>query len=193
MREAIIFDTEFTTWEGAMQRRWSGPGEYRELVQIGAVRINATTFDVLETMELLTRPVRNPVLSDYFIKLTGITQEQLECEGVSFAAGLQRFMEFTKGLVPWSYGGDVDILAENMRLNSMPVPKGWWTCEQSNIATWFHQHAPETHKINSGRLALVVGAGQVHAEHTGLADSLSILAAAKLMVQQRGAPNPFLP
>lgn len=192
MREAVIFDTEFTTWEGALQRRWSGPGEFREIVQIGAVRFDAGNFAVIESMELLIRPVRNPVLSGYFVKLTGITQQKLEREGTSFADGLQRFLEFTKGLPPWSYGGDVDILAENMGFNCMPIPLHWWTCEQTNIAPWFHRHAPETVRVNSGRLALAVGAGQVSGEHTGLADSLSILAAAKLLVQQRGVRNPFL-
>eukprot|EP01046_Picozoa_sp_COSAG06_P036352 COSAG06_NODE_3999_length_4675_cov_2.774194_1_plen_231_part_00 len=28
----VFYDTEFTSWEGAMQRNWSNPDEYRELV-----------------------------------------------------------------------------------------------------------------------------------------------------------------
>ena len=31
-KEIIVFDTEYTTWEGAMARQWTGPNEYRELV-----------------------------------------------------------------------------------------------------------------------------------------------------------------
>lgn len=36
MKHFVIFDTEYTTWEGAADRDWTGPGEHREVVQIGA-------------------------------------------------------------------------------------------------------------------------------------------------------------
>lgn len=191
MKQAVVFDTEFTTWEGAMARKWSGPGEYRELVQIGAVRINASSFEVVETLDILVRPVRNPVLSGYFINLTGITQAMLEDKAVPFATALERFQDFVGQSVPWAYGGDVDVIAENMRLNDMAVPADWWTREQTNIGPWFHQHAPQTIGVNSGRLAKVLGAGEVSAEHTGLGDSLSIVAAAKKLVSELGLASPF--
>ena len=35
----IIFDTEFTAWEGSQERKWSGENEFRELVQISAIRV----------------------------------------------------------------------------------------------------------------------------------------------------------
>ncbi len=38
---AIIFDLEFTAWEGSVAHRWSRPGEFTELVQIGALKIDA--------------------------------------------------------------------------------------------------------------------------------------------------------
>ena len=33
----IIFDTEFTAWEGSMERKWSGENEYKELIQISTL------------------------------------------------------------------------------------------------------------------------------------------------------------
>ena len=191
MRQVVVFDTEFTTWEGAMQRRWSGPGELREIVQIGAVQIDAHSFDVLETFELLIKPVRNPCLSDYFISLTGITQEQVDTYGVGFSEGLTRFLSFAQGLPLWAYGADVDVLAENMGLYGVSIPPDWPTREQSNLAPWFHKQAPQTIGVNSGRLAQVLGAGAVHHEHTGLADSLSIVSAMKQLVVGQGASCPF--
>ena len=35
----VFYDTEYTSWEGAMQRNWSGPNEHRELVQLSAIRV----------------------------------------------------------------------------------------------------------------------------------------------------------
>ena len=43
----IIFDTEFTAWAGSQERDFSGPNEYRELVEIGAIKIDTRTFNEL--------------------------------------------------------------------------------------------------------------------------------------------------
>lgn len=37
----VIADLESTSWEGAQESGWSGPGQFREIVQIGAVRVDA--------------------------------------------------------------------------------------------------------------------------------------------------------
>ena len=42
--EVVVFDTEFTAWQGSMERGWSGPGEHKEIVQIGAVLLDARTL-----------------------------------------------------------------------------------------------------------------------------------------------------
>ena len=35
----IIYDTEYTSWQGSQERDWSGAREYQELVQIGAIHV----------------------------------------------------------------------------------------------------------------------------------------------------------
>lgn len=189
---AIVFDTEYTAWEGSLQRGWSGPNEYREVVQIGAVKIDAQKFEVLDTFELLIKPVRNPQLSDYFIKLTGITQAAVDAEGVSLAEGVGRFMAFAEGLPPMSYGADMDVLTENMRLLGMPVSDDFPTAEITNLAPWMHRYAPETATVHSGWLAQTLGVPLDISRHTGLGDSLSIVAAIRELVLNRGAPSPFI-
>ena len=37
--EFVLFDLEFTAWEGSLERGWSEPWEAREIIQIGAVRV----------------------------------------------------------------------------------------------------------------------------------------------------------
>jgi inhibitor of KinA sporulation pathway (predicted exonuclease) len=81
IRAAVVFDLEFTAWEGSMAARWSRPGEFTELVQIGAVRLNADTFEELGAIDLLVRPRLNPVLSDYFVELTGIGNVEMAARG----------------------------------------------------------------------------------------------------------------
>ena len=37
----VVFDLEWTAWEGSIQRGWSEDWEHREIVQIGAVLVDA--------------------------------------------------------------------------------------------------------------------------------------------------------
>ena len=39
-KEAVIYDLEFTTWPGALERNWLGKGEYREIIRIGAIIVD---------------------------------------------------------------------------------------------------------------------------------------------------------
>ena len=62
---ATNFDLEFTAWEGSAARGWSGPDEYREIVHIGAVRVDGgNAFAEVDRFTATVRPVRNPVLGD---------------------------------------------------------------------------------------------------------------------------------
>ncbi|HJO97979.1 MAG TPA: hypothetical protein QF891_08275, partial [Rhodospirillales bacterium] len=36
----VVLDMEWTAWEGSRARRWGAPDEYREVVQIGAVKLD---------------------------------------------------------------------------------------------------------------------------------------------------------
>src|SRR3989338_11023344 len=104
----VVFDTEYTSWEGAQARKWSGPNEYREIVQIGAVRVDASTPDFKEVDSLLiyVKPVKNPTLSQYFIDLTGITQETVDTRGVTLAEAVQKFYTWSAGYTCYSWGLD---------------------------------------------------------------------------------------
>lgn len=110
----IVMDTEFTTWPGAMDRDWSNPDEWRELVQIAAVKIDpAQGFKEVDTFDVLVKPQWNPQLSDYFCDLTAISQEDVDTKGLLFNQAAEKFAQFVKGSDVWSYGGDEKIFWEN--------------------------------------------------------------------------------
>ena len=93
-----VFDLEYTTWEGAAARRWSGPGEYYEVVQFGVIILELEpNLTEVSSFEVLTRPEFNPVLSEYFTELTGITNADLDTGAVSFGAGFDQFVQFCAG------------------------------------------------------------------------------------------------
>jgi hypothetical protein len=66
----VIADCEYTTWPGALESGWKGANQHREIVQIGAVRLDAQ-YRELASMALLVKPKINPVLSGLFCTLTG--------------------------------------------------------------------------------------------------------------------------
>lgn len=121
----VVWDTEFTAWPGSQERGWTAPGEHRELVQIGAVALDATAdLKEIATFERIIQPKINPRLSDYFVDLTGITQERVDREGVPFPGALDGFAGFVNR---WSggigsFGRDDIVLDENCALHGIALP-----------------------------------------------------------------------
>jgi inhibitor of KinA sporulation pathway (predicted exonuclease) len=186
----VFFDTEFTTWEGALARQWSGPGEFREVVQIGAMRVDARSLTAVERFDVLVRPAKNPVLSDYFVQLTGITQAAVDATGLSLQAAVARFKAFIGESPAASYGDDALVIRENQQLLGLPED-----FHARNIGPWFMEHGAAygvRKGVNSGALARTVGAplAAVVAEHNALEDVRSILAAYALLIE-KGAPSFF--
>jgi len=121
--EIIIWDCEWTCWPGSEKRFWTGPQDLRELIQIGAVRLRASDFVELGSFEVLIKPVVNKTLSDYFIKLTGITQDEVDKKGIPFKKACQMFFDFvgSANLYSWNID-DFFTLAENYKRNNIVLP-----------------------------------------------------------------------
>lgn len=188
MAQVILFDTEFTAWRGSMARGWKGPGEHQEIVQIGAVRLDAQELKELAAFQVLIRPVINPVLSSYFVGLTRITNERLDDEGVSFEEGLARFAGFAGTNPCFSYGRDDLVIARNAAL--LGRPDLWRQPPATNLRLWLERVGVPLAGVHSGELAAHVGAAAQGRVHDALADARSLAEATRFLVA-RGAPNPF--
>jgi DNA polymerase III epsilon subunit-like protein len=182
----VVFDLEFTAWPGSVERKWSGPGEHREVVQIGAVALGV---DLAETgsLDLLVRPRINPVLSDYLIELTGITNEELTARGIDFADAFPRFLAFVAGRPLFCFGRDDFVLSENVKLYGLnlevPVAR--------NIGQWMRQAGIDVTGLHSCDLARAAGVPHDGRAHNALEDARSVAKAIRTLVA-RGAPHPLL-
>jgi inhibitor of KinA sporulation pathway (predicted exonuclease) len=188
--ESIIFlDTEYTAWLGSMERNWSAIGEYRELVQIGAVRVDHGLAEI-ETIDLLVKPVRNPLLSRYFVELTGIDQQRLERDGLAFAVAWKRFSEFLLRYpaIVYSNGRDDHILAENLHLQGMPAQLP--DCEFRDIQPWIRQATGAPEFVPSCDFPLASGLEQSGQKHDALADARSVARAVRSLRSRGGPPLP---
>lgn len=118
----VVYDTEFTSWEGFIEKRFKEAGRYPEIIQIGAVVLDIEDdFNELDTFTTLVRPRVNPILSQYIMDLTQITQDEIDHHGVTFAEALDAFVRFVpsdaSSLV--CYGRDGAVLEINKSLNDI--------------------------------------------------------------------------
>ncbi|WP_433430672.1 exonuclease domain-containing protein [Nonomuraea sp. CA-141351] len=181
MSTFVIFDLEFTSWPGALEQNWSAPGQLREIVQIGALRLRED-YSVVEEYEALVRPVINPQLSTYFTELTGISQRAVDQYGLSPAVALGDFLGFCQGQSVLSYGNDMVVLGENMgwvRARGEEIKHSFLAARFLNIQPWLNTIAPVTAPANVGRLWQVLGLPKPASgrEHSALFDCHSFAAA----------------
>lgn len=119
-----ILDLEFTAWEGSSQRGWSESWEWREIVQIGLVLADAgKAFAMCDEIEIAVQPLRNPVLSDYFTALTGITQAGLEKAARPFDEAMSALAAVGAPAETIIFNGaDGEILRENCAMRKIAAP-----------------------------------------------------------------------
>ena len=188
MRSAVFFDLEYTAWEGSMAARWLRPGEFREVVQIGAVKVDAQTIEPLEEFTVLTRPRINTALSPYFESLTGITNAMLAGQAADFADAYARFVAFAGDGPIVSYGRDDAVLQSNLALyairDAKPLPRAM------NIAHWLKQNGIDLRGLHACDIAKACGANFEGREHDALEDARSLVAGARALIG-RGARNLF--
>ncbi len=186
---AVVFDLEFTAWEGSLANRWLRPGEYTEVVQIGAARLDANSLDIIETFSALVRPRINREISPYFQKLTGISNERLALEGVDFVEAYARFLKFADGAPLIAFGRDDLIIESNLRLYGLQdVPS---LPSYTNLIPWLVEQGIDPrgmHACDVGPYAGIAFEGQ---KHNALDDARSVARGIAALVK-KGARNPFL-
>jgi inhibitor of KinA sporulation pathway (predicted exonuclease) len=178
-----IFDLEYTAWECSMARHWLTPGEFREVVQIGAVKLDADSFAVQEEFEVLVKPRFNPVLSAYFEKLTGISAEQVAKAGLDFRQAYNRFLDFAGHGPIAAFGHDERVLEENLRLygikNARSLPLFY------DLRGWFAVQGVDPRGRHSCEIGPALGVPFVGRTHNALDDARS-LAAGMEVIAARG-------
>lgn len=182
MTEVVVYDLEYTTWEGARERHWSGPGEHREIVQIGAVRLDVD-FRERAALSLVVRPRINPVVSDYFVRLTGIDQGQVDA-GIDIGEALDRLVAFAApDLMLLSNGSDAEVIAENCRLAGLADPFVGRT-RDVHLELMAATGDRDTLSADLPRLLGLEAAGR---GHDALVDARNVAAALALLADRRAA------
>lgn len=184
--QIIIYDTEFTAWEGSTQRNWSLDWEHREIIQIAAAKIDVSSngVRVISSFNALVKPVINPTLSDYIIQLTGIEQQMLDEMGIDYPSALQQLYIFSQeGTLPcYSWGNDKHVLIDNCLLNAIEMPQ--FSADFYNLNTTIRKANIDGAQFCSGELANYLGLDLQGHVHNALYDVRSLALALNYWVVQ---------
>ncbi|MFN4101578.1 MAG: exonuclease [Pararhodobacter sp.] len=183
MSIAIIYDCEFLTAPGAPQRFWNGPVDPDPVIaQIGAVKLSLEgEFPVLDTLRLHVLPLGRTglreALDPLFIRLTGITEETLDAEGIGLSEALTRLEAFSDGAKLWSWGKDeLNMIAVSCWIAGVtpPLPASRFgnACDLTLAAG---MPLEDVHKTRSNTLAAYFGVDHPPLRaHDGLDDALGV-------------------
>lgn len=121
----VIFDLEWTSWAGFAESNWSMPGKHREILQIGAVKLDCKDMLLeVDSFERLVKPSINMALSSYIKKLTGLSQAKIDTEGIYIRDAIMQFLNFCSGIEYICFNGEDDlVIRENCNLNNIICPK----------------------------------------------------------------------
>lgn len=168
-----VFDLEFTAWECSMATHWLRPGEFKEVVQIGAVRLDGD-FNIVAEFDVLVRPRINSHLSHYFETLTGITNEDVARSGQDFATAYARFAGFAGTGPIAAFGHDEWVLEENIRLY------GLTDCAKLpdfvDLRGWFAERGVDPRGLHSCDIGPKLGVPFAGRAHNALDDARSVAA-----------------
>ena len=164
-----------------MASGWLRPGEFKEVVQIGAVRLDAADFHILEEFEVLVRPRINGVLSPYFEKLTGITNAMVQERGLDFADAYARFAAFAGEASVCAFGHDDWVLEENIRLYGLKDVKPLRAFQ--DLRAWFAEQGIDPRGLHSCDIGPKLGLPFAGRMHNALDDARSVAGAMAVMVQ----------
>jgi len=171
--QIIIWDAEYTAWEWSLARNWSRENEYREVVEIWALKVDTKTLEIIDTFHIYIKPIFNPKLSDYFIKLTWIEQDVVDEKWKDFFESMNKFNHWIWGLDCYSFWNDWLVIAENCWLNKFSFP--FVKVVFRDARDIFYQYSIETNKYSSWTIHKAIWLESNEKEHTALWDAKNIL------------------
>lgn len=187
MNEFVLFDVEYTTWEGCDKYGYDQEkGQFREVIEIGAVVVDPLEFEPLDTFLAYCKPIKNPKLSKYCIEKTGITQEKIDSAD-SYPDALARFGAWVekRKLVFW--GNDDISLFETCDLAHRGLPFDYG--KFFSLKELLKKQGFPALAYQSSELPKLYGIIPVGKPHDSLSDTYNVLAVLQQMKERGEYPG----
>jgi inhibitor of KinA sporulation pathway (predicted exonuclease) len=161
-------------FEATCCNQGSVPREKMEIIEIGAVMVDAKTWTVVDEFQSFIRPVRYPQLTPFCTQLTSITQADVD--------GAPGFAEFVGNFKAWLYRyqdfvfcswGDYDLhqLRQDCAFHRLPSPIG---APHRNVKRIMAERHNLAKKPGLGEAIRMVGLRFSGTAHRGIDDARNI-------------------
>jgi inhibitor of KinA sporulation pathway (predicted exonuclease) len=184
MKNIVIFDTEYTSWEGCLKNGWDeNKNQYMEIIQISALKIDLESMKLIDEIDLVVKTSLNPTLSQYIQNLTGISQKKMEIAGIDLEEALTLFKLWLNNDIAFSYGSDIDVILKNCKLVELDYIFN--INNFNDIREIFKKHNIPVDKYTSGELHRYFNLDLNGHVHNSLFDCHSLYESLKKMSEQK--------
>ncbi|UQA60684.1 3'-5' exonuclease [Polyangium aurulentum] len=164
----------------------SVPREEMEIIEIGAVLVDASTLEPVREMQTFVRPIRHPKLTPFCTELTTITQADVD-KAPRFPSAMARLKDFLRGTdaLFCSWGGyDRNQLQRDARRHGVTLPLG---ADHLNLKAAFSRRLGEPREYGTGQALRRVGLSFQGTHHRAIDDARNI---ARLLPYALGVKTP---
>ncbi|MDZ8051190.1 MAG: exonuclease domain-containing protein [Aulosira sp. ZfuVER01] len=178
-RYYLIVDLEATCCdEGTV------PRHEMEIIEIGAVMLNRTTWEIDSEFQRFIQPVRHPQLTKFCTKLTSITQQDVE-KAPQFIDAISHFQEWMNSFpnhIFCSWGNyDKNQFIQDCKYHNIPYPFG---SEHKNIKEEFSEYLGVSKRFGMAQALEHLGLELQGTHHRGIDDARNIAAIYRYMQTQ---------
>jgi inhibitor of KinA sporulation pathway (predicted exonuclease) len=164
----LVIDLEATCDEGHRI-----PRERTEIIEIGAVLVDANSLQIVDELQTFVKPLIHPVLTAFCTELTSITQGQVE-KAPTFPLAIERLRAFI-GETPAKFcsWGDYDKhqFAREAERNRVTLP---FTYGHLNLKQAFSERLGEARRYGLGQALRRAGLRFEGTAHRGIDDARNI-------------------
>jgi inhibitor of KinA sporulation pathway (predicted exonuclease) len=161
-----------------------------EIIEIGAVMMNARNFSIEGTFQSFVRPQRHPLLTPFCIKLTSITQNQVD-HAPTYPEAMAAFGEWLSGYTNWlfcSWGNfDKRQFEQDCRVHSVVYPFG---SEHKNLKNSFSKSLGVKKGFGLQRALKRMGLDFEGTPHRALSDAINTARVVRAVLEKSNGDKP---
>lgn len=150
------------------------PREHMEIIEVGAVMAEASTFKQVDEFQTFIRPVRHPKLTTFCTSLTSIEQKDVDTAPV-FKDAIARFKEWLYRYSDFAFcsWGDYDLkqLRQDCDFHNAPYPI---SASHINLKRLLTERQKLPKKLGLGEAVQLAGMEFRGSHHRGIDDARNI-------------------
>ncbi len=157
------------------------PRDEMEIIEIGAVMLNGSTWEIESDFQLFIRPVKHPKLTDFCTQLTTIRQQDVDA-APTFPEAISHFKEWIYSFpnhIFCSWGDyDKHQFIQDCKFHNISYP---FSSEHRNIKKEFTNYCGVLKKFGMAQALEYLGIELQGTHHRGIDDARNIAAILKHM------------